>query len=196
MCTEGVIIAAGQSDRMSPYLKLLLPLNGQSILRQSIFSMLPFVSRVFVVTGHRNKDITEHIQDIERVEIIYNPNYRKGMFSSVITGVSQVKEEHAFLLPADCPFVSTEVYLKMSQCKEDIVIPSYNNQQGHPVRLSKSVIQRLIREPEDSSLRSFIQQHSHRLIDVESPEILMDIDTFEDYQAAIHYVSKKEGKYE
>lgn len=190
MCTEGVIIAAGKSERMSPHLKLLLPLDGRSILRQSIFSMLPFVSRIFVVTGYRSDEIIRHIEDIEKVEIVYNPNHQQGMFSSIITGVSQVKGEHVFLLPADCPFVSAEVYQKMSQCNEDIVIPIYNNQPGHPTRLSSSAIRQLILEPEDSTLRSFIQRHPHRLIEVESPGILVDIDTPEDYKEAINYILK------
>lgn len=190
MCTEGVIIAAGKSERMSPHLKLLLPLDDRSILRQSIFSMLPFVSRIFVVTGYRSDHIIRHIEDIERVEIVYNSNHQQGMFSSIITGVSQVKGEHVFLLPADCPFVSAEVYQKMSQCNEDIVIPIYNNQPGHPIRLSSSATRQLILEPEDSTLRSFIQRHPHRLIEVESPGVLMDIDTPEDYKEAINYILK------
>ncbi|PKM90390.1 MAG: molybdopterin-guanine dinucleotide biosynthesis protein A [Firmicutes bacterium HGW-Firmicutes-10] len=196
MCTEGVIIAAGKSERMSPHLKLLLPLDGQSILRQSIFSMLPFVSRVLVVIGYRSEDIIEHIKDIEGVDIVNNPNHQQGMFSSIITGVSQVKGEHVFLLPADCPFVSNEVYQKMSQSNEDIVIPAYNNQAGHPIRLSRSAIRQLILESENSTLRSFIQRHPHRMIEVESPGILMDVDTPEDYKEAINYILKKEGNYE
>lgn len=192
MCTEGVIIAAGQSERMSPQLKLLLPLNGQSVLRHSIFSMLPFVSRIIVVTGYRSEDIIEHIKDIERVQTIFNPNHQKGMFSSIITGFSKVTQEHAFLLPADCPFISGEVYKKMSSSKGDIVIPTYNNQPGHPVRISKSVIQQLLLEPEDTILRTFIQRHPYQMIEVDDPGILMDIDTPEDYKEAIHYILKKE----
>jgi len=196
MCTEGVIIAAGQSERMSPHCKLLLPLDGQSILRQSIFSMLPFVSRVFVVTGYRSEKIIEHIKDIERVEIVFNPNHQQGMFSSIIMGVSQVKGERAFLLPADCPFVSAEVYQAMSQCIENIVIPAFNDKPGHPILLSKSAIKQLILEPKDTTLKTFINKHSHRMIEVESPGILMDIDTPEDYKKAIHYNLKEEEKYE
>jgi molybdenum cofactor cytidylyltransferase len=192
MCTEGVIIAAGQSERMSPQLKLLLPLNGQSVLRHSIFSMLPFVSRVIVVTGYRSEDIIEHIKDIERVQTVFNPNHQKGMFSSIITGVSKVTGEHAFLLPADCPFISGEVYKKMSSSDEDIVIPVYDDQPGHPIRLSKSAIRQLLLEPDDSTLRSFILRYSHRMIEVDDPGVLMDIDTPEDYKEAIRYILKKE----
>lgn len=196
MCTEGVIIAAGQSQRMSPHLKLLLPLNGQTILRQSIFSMLPFVSRIIVVTGYHSDKIIEHIKDIERVDNVYNPHHQQGMFSSIIAGVSQMQGEHAFLLPADCPFISAKVYLRMSQSNDEIVIPSYRNQPGHPILLSKSAIQRLIREPQNSNLRSFLQRNSHQMIEVETPGILMDIDTSEDYLEAMRYHLNEEGNYE
>ncbi len=196
MCTEGVIIAAGQSERMTPHYKLLLPLNGQSVLRHSIFSMLPYVSRIIVVTGYRSDDIIDHIKDIERVQTIFNLNHQQGMFSSIITGVSQVKGKHAFILPADCPFISAEVYQRMSQCEGDIVIPVFNNQMGHPIRLSKSAILQLILEPEDSTLKSFIKQHSYRTVETDDPGILMDIDTTEDYEEAIQYIMKKERNHE
>jgi molybdenum cofactor cytidylyltransferase len=196
MCTEGVIIAAGQSERMSPQLKLLLPLNEQSILRRSIFSMLPFVSRIILVTGYQSESIRNHVGDIDHIDTVYNLNYQQGMFSSVIMGVSQVKGEHAFLLPADCPFVSGEVFQKMTECKEDIVIPSYRNQLGHPIRLSRPAILQLINEPMNSTLRSFVQKHPHRIIEVDCPGILMDIDTPQDYIEAIDYILKKEGCHE
>jgi len=196
MCTEGVIIAAGQSERMTPHYKLLLPLNGQSVLRHSIFSMLPFVSRIIVVTGYRSEDIIEHIKDIERVQTIFNLNHQQGMFSSIITGVTQVIGEHAFILPADCPCVSAEVYQRMSQCEDDILVPVFDRQAGHPIRLSKSAILQLILEPEDSTLRSFIQRHPFRMIETDDPGVLMDIDTKEDYEEAIEYMMKKEGNHE
>jgi molybdenum cofactor cytidylyltransferase len=195
MCTEGVIVAAGQSKRMTPHLKLLLELNGQSILRRSIFSMLPFVSRIIVVTGYHSDIISEHIHDIERTEVYLNLNYQQGMFSSIVAGLSQMKEEHAFFLPADCPFVDESVYKMMSDHNDDIVIPSYQGVTGHPVLFSKSAIQSIITK-EYLTLREFISQHPHQVVNVDCPGVLMDIDTPEDYRKAMSYIQTKEGKHE
>ncbi len=192
MTTEGVIIAAGQSKRMSPHLKLLLKIGSESVLRRSIFSMLPYVSRLVVVTGYQHDIIEQHIQDIDKVDIVFNPNFLQGMYSSVIAGLSVISGEHAFLLPGDCPFVCPEVFSSLSEIEDDIVVPSYKGLSGHPVRLSKNAIKMLLKE-EHSSLREFIHSHPFRKVEVDCEGILTDIDTPNDYQRAAEILVNKEG---
>lgn len=192
MTTEGVIIAAGQSKRMSPDLKLLLTIDDESVIRRSIFSMMPFVSRLIIVTGYHHDAVLHHIEDIQGIETIFNCNYMEGMYSSVIAGLSATRGEHAFLLPADCPFVCPQVYKKMSVLDDDIVVPFYQGKPGHPVRLSRNAIDSLLKENHES-LRAFIQHNPHQRIEVECSGILIDIDTMDDYQQALKFHKNKEG---
>lgn len=192
MSTEGVIIAAGQSKRMSPHLKLLLKIGSESVLRRSIFSMLPHVSRLVVVTGYMHEIIEHHIHDIDGIETVYNSDYLKGMYSSVIAGLTVIGGDHAFLLPADCPFVCSEVFSDLSAVKDDISVPTYKNQPGHPVRLSKNAIHKVLTE-DHLSLREFIARHPYRTVEVDCKGILMDIDTPSEYRRALRNSEIKEG---
>jgi len=84
-----LVLAAGYSSRMGDF-KPLLPLGETSVLASTIKTFsVPGISQILAVVGHRAEDLRPMLKDL-KVQVIYNPGYAKGMFSSVQAGVNSL----------------------------------------------------------------------------------------------------------
>lgn len=194
MGTEGVILAAGESSRMMGNSKMTMDLNGRTIIERSIDSLLPFCSRIVVVTGFHAEAVMESGGHCTEVVFVHNPDCEKGMFSSLRMGLRHTEGERVLILPGDCPFITHEVCEKLLQGKGGIVLPAYQGKHGHPVLLSRRAIEGLLAEERCQSLQEYISANKAEIIAVDRPEILWDIDTPEDYAKAVDYFQAKEAR--
>ncbi|CZR08892.1 nucleotidyltransferase family protein [Trichococcus ilyis] len=194
MVTEGVILAAGKSSRMAGKSKMTLDLAGRTVIQRSIASLQPFCSRIIVVTGFHAEAVRESAGHSAQAVFVHNPDCEKGMFSSLRLGLRHTEGERVLILPGDCPFIAYEVPEKLLAAKGDIVLPAYRGKRGHPVLLSRPVIESLLADEECQSLREYIQANEAEIIAVDRPEILWDIDTPEDYAKAVDYFQSKEQR--
>ena len=87
------------------------------------------------------------------------------MFSSVLRGVKETSEDF-FLIPGDCPFVKKETYLSLLKGKEDIRVPSYKGEDGHPIYISKRYKNELLSTSLDCNLKLFRDSKKYEIIDV------------------------------
>ena len=179
---EGVILAAGLSTR-SGRDKKALPLGGKAVIQRSVESMEDAVDHIWVVVGWQADQVRDLLAPYAKVEPVYNHAFRKGMLSSVKTGLAQVCAARCFLLPGDIALVSPAVYTLMLAAEGEIVIPTYAGRKGHPLLLSQSVIPEILALPDDDILRDYIQARGYATVGVQDEGILLDIDTPEDYQA-------------
>lgn len=180
MSVEGIVLAAGFSSRAGTN-KLLLELGGQSILARCVETMSQVCRRVIVVGGHRYRDTEAAIAGLPGVDLIYNENYPKGMFSSVLKGIRQVRAERFFLCPGDYPLIQKQTYLDLLARDGTIIVPSYQGRSGHPVLINTRLVPAIINGEHDN-LRSFIKTNRPLLVEVDDPGILTDIDTMADYK--------------
>lgn len=188
MKVEGIILAAGLSTRANTN-KLTLDISGRTAIERCIHGMYNLCSKIIIVGGHRIEEIKDILNLYPKVELVYNPNYLDGMFSSVKKGLVHVKEEKFFLIPGDYPVIHEKTYEKMSQVDKDIVIPVYNEKRGHPLLMKSYLIEELLKDSSCKTLRDFINKKGFTSINVEDPGILMDIDTMEDYRKILSYLS-------
>lgn len=194
MC-EGLIAAAGKSQRTSPYYKMELDFDGKTLLEKCLESMIPFCSRILVVGGHNIDILRARMAGYPCVEVIENPRFEKGMFSSIQEGARHIRTGRFFFLPGDYPCVSQGVYRQMLACPSDVVVPVYGKRSGHPVLLNSSLIPVLL-EGGYNSLRDFLASRNTTRVEVDCPGILLDVDTLGDYQKALdmtHKLSSKGG---
>ena len=172
--TDCIILAGGKSTRMGTN-KLLLDYKGHPLLWHTIKSVSPFVSRIIVVTGKYDQDIREALKD-EKVTFVYNKDYEFGMFSSVLTGVKETKEDF-LVLPGDCPFIKPETFKKVLNGSGDIRYPMYENQEGHPLYISKKYKDELLNFGLDNNLKLFRDSKKCEIINVEDPNIVINLNT-------------------
>jgi molybdenum cofactor cytidylyltransferase len=177
---EGVILAAGSSSRAAAF-KPALPIGGKPMVERCIEGMRPVCSRIIVVGGHDFERLHSLLEGLSGVECVRNATYRKGMFTSVKAGLSRLRGERCFILPVDIPLVPLRVFEALLSVGADIVAPSYHGRSGHPVCCSAAVIPRILSEPDDASLRDVIRAIGVRPVPVDAEEILLDVDTPEEY---------------
>lgn len=180
MKIEGIVLAAGLSSRAGTN-KLILNINGKTVIEQCILGMYDLCSRIIVVGGCRIEEIKDILDIYPKVDLIYNPDYLAGMFSSVKIGLDNIKEERFFLIPGDYPSINKKTYSEMLSINKDIVIPTYNGKKGHPLLMKSYLISNLKEDITCNTLRDFIHKQNISLLDIDDPGILIDIDTMEDY---------------
>lgn len=178
---EGVILAAGSSSRAGTF-KPALPIGGRPMVVRCIEGMLGICGRIIVVGGHEYHRLRALVQDLRAVECVENVSYRRGMFTSVKTGLRETRGERCFILPVDIPLVPRAVYEKILSVDAGIVVPSFQGRNGHPLCCSRAVVPRILSEPDGSSLRDVVVAIGFCAVPVEAREILLDIDTPEEYE--------------
>jgi molybdenum cofactor cytidylyltransferase len=177
-----VMLAAGESRRMGEW-KLMLPLAGSTVLGCSIENALTVCSRVILVTGHRAGELEELFGRRDEITTVYNPGYRKPMFSSIKLGVASVNTERFFIALGDMPLVDRSVYETLLRFRQaPVVIPKYKGKKGHPLLLSGELVKAIVECDEKSTLRDVCATYPTLAVPVGNPNILADIDSTQDYK--------------
>jgi molybdenum cofactor cytidylyltransferase len=70
--------------------------------------------------------------------------------------------------------------------RSKVVVPSFQMRRGHPWLVERSLWNDLLELDTQRSPRDFLLQHAHEIeyVPVETPSVLADIDTMEDYDKA------------
>lgn len=177
---EGIILAGGYSSRAQTN-KMMLRFDGKPVILHTVLSLLPYVNRLKVVTGFYDADIRETLKNLPQIEITNNPNYDKGMFSSVLWGVKDVDCD-IFIIPGDCPFVSKKTMEALKAGSGEIRVPVYQGETGHPLFIKRELVNILKKEPVDYNLKAFRNRYNYEIINVDDKNVLNDIDTINDYR--------------
>ena len=178
---EGVVLAAGFSSRMGSF-KPILKMGNKTIIERCIDDMYEVCSRIIVVGGYKLDLLYGALRSYKNVELVYNENFKDGMFSSVKVGLNQVKEERFFITPGDYPFIGKNIYEDLLKCQADIVAPVYKGTRGHPLLIKSNLIKEVFNNERYTNMRDFINIKGYKALEVQDEGILMDLDTIEDYK--------------
>ncbi|EMP6171048.1 molybdenum cofactor cytidylyltransferase [Citrobacter amalonaticus] len=176
-----IITAAGLSSRMGKW-KMMLPWHAGTILDASIKNALQFCNRVILVSGYRATEIHNRYANQPNIIITYNPDYAQGLFTSIKVGAAAVNSGHCFITHGDMPELNNDIFRKIWALRNDnVLIPCYQGQPGHPVLLSKKCLLQAISQPNVSNMRQALLRGKHNLIEINDARITLDIDTPEDF---------------
>ena len=93
-----VVLAAGQSSRMGEVNKLMMEIQGRSVISLVVNQLLKSkVNEVIVVTGYEAKQVEEQLSGLS-VKFVNNPEFSKGLSTSLRTALSAVSSESAGIL--------------------------------------------------------------------------------------------------
>ena len=114
---SSIILAAGSSKRMGKPNKLLLPINGEAIIRIVVKEYLKISNfGVYVVLGFQSNLIQNQLKDLN-VNFIKNYNYINGKMSSVNVGpsttVGLITDSSVFVFPV-CALIKCQACLSAS----------------------------------------------------------------------------------
>ncbi len=148
------------------------------------------LDRLVVVLGHHAAEI-QHAVNLEGAQVVVNQNYRQGQTSSLQAGLKALETaepEAIVLCLVDHPAVSAESVRKLiqafAQTKSPVVIPTFQNQRGHPVLIGRALFEELKKLSPDEGANAVIRKYRHltKFIEVDDPGILLDIDDPETYR--------------
>ncbi len=192
---EAVILAAGYSSRAGSF-KMELDFQGKPMLLHVVEAFLPFCDRIFVVGGYQYERLIPLLAGLkDKVELVYNKEFDRGMFSSVQEGVSHVTADRFFLTPGDYPLLNKAVIQTLLDCEDSYVIPSFEHHGGHPILLPFSAKEELLSMEKDSNLKVFLKQKEVTYLDVTDQGVLQDLDTREDYERLYKIKEKESGEH-
>lgn len=188
---EGVILAAGFSRRAEAY-KMTMDLCGKTVIERCIENMYNYCSRIIVVGGYRFDQLVPLANKYQKVKLIYNEDFKEGMFSSVKRGLIELKESRVFITPGDYPAISDVVFKKLLESDKEIAVPVYQGKNGHPILLKSYLIDNILAGSGFLSLRDFVSSRKYAKVEVNDQGILLDLDTPEDYKILYEYVILKD----
>lgn len=184
-----ILLAAGRSERMGKW-KLTLPVKESTIVESAARRALTSVGRVILVTGYRSDELKEifsseerwNSEERKRLLFVRNDDYMGGMFSSIQRGCREVGTDRFFLALGDMPLVDESTFHALAAAPEvDAVIPKFKGKRGHPLLMTRSMAERIISAPEESTLHHILAEVPTMSIPVSDKFILNDIDTEKDY---------------
>lgn len=183
-----IILAGGESKRMKAP-KMLLPFKGKTIIEKVIENVTSSdVHKTVVVLGAEHDTIIKVITGLP-VTHCYNDNYKEGMLSSVKCGFRSLPDDFEAVLvfqgdqPMIRPLAVNKVINAWRKSGKGIVVPVFEKKRGHPLLIDRKYKEEIEKLNDGEGLRSLaIKFHGDVLeVDVNTPEILRDIDTQEDY---------------
>jgi len=186
---SAILLGAGESKRMGVN-KLSLPWGKKTVLEHCLNTLLrSSVKEVVLVLSDRTKWMEGPFRG-RRVKVIMNPRYREGMSTSIRRGIQATDPGAQGLLIAlgDQPLLKTRTINALirafAQSKGSIVLPSYQGRRGHPVLFDRCHERELLSLRGDVGGKSIVERHPVNVLEVptESAAVLMDIDTWKDYQ--------------
>jgi len=186
---NGLLISAGLSGRMGQFKPLML-YEDKSFVVTIVEKLLKVCEKVVVITGFQKEKIESIINSrfSIHVECVFNPNYEKGMFTSLQAGLIELKNSDWIVYHfVDQPFHEKKFYKELvSQIEDtyDWVQPVYNGKEGHPVLFKKSIFEKILQADPSSSLRVIRDDNSTKIKkwECDYSQILNDFDTQSDME--------------
>lgn len=186
---SAIILAAGQSRRMGRP-KLTLPWGDSTVIGRVVGVLAAGgVSEIIVVTGGAQGEVERALADLP-VKTAFNPAFAEDdMLRSLQIGLAALSETSQAVLIAlgDQPQIEIPVVQKLIAAWEEnrspLLVPSYRMRRGHPWLVGRSLWRDLQAMQPPQTLRDFLNSHASQIeyLTVESPSVLADLDTPEDY---------------
>jgi molybdenum cofactor cytidylyltransferase len=184
-----VVLAAGLSQRMGKP-KMILSWGEKTVIGQVVDILVTAgIQEIFIVTGGSSHQVEDALHG-KKVHFVFNPDFENGqMLTSLQVGLSRIGSsvEAILLVLGDQPQIQVETVTAIVQAfkqkKEKLIIPSYQMRRGHPWLIERDMWSQIIRMKAPDTLRDFLGRNEKDIsyIQIDSPSILKDLDTPEDY---------------
>jgi molybdenum cofactor cytidylyltransferase len=187
---SAIILAAGQSRRMGQP-KMLLPWGNLTVIEQVITTFLGAeISDILIVTGGAQEEVLKAV-DGYPVRQIHNPNYATGeMLSSLQCGLKAMfgHSQAALVGLGDQPQMQEGSVRAICEAYQDsksgLIVPSFQMRRGHPWLVTRPLWDEILKLKPPETMRDFLNKNAHAIqyVNLDTPTILADLDTPEDYQ--------------
>lgn len=186
-----IVLAAGRSTRMGTN-KLLAPVAGGTLVRRAAEAAAASAAiSTVVVTGNDAERVREALNDVP-VSFINNPDFPKGLSSSLRRGLSALPEDcdGAVILLGDMPGITQALVDRLIAAFDPaegraICVATRQGKRGNPVLWARRFFPEMSAIEGDTGARHLIAQYGDLVCEVEAADDgpLIDIDTPEALEA-------------
>jgi molybdenum cofactor cytidylyltransferase len=194
-----LLLAAGQSRRMGPDSKLLLPFPEKPMVAVTAehLRQAGCFAPILVVTGSRHAEVRAALEasDAGPLTLVEAPDYADGLSQSLIAGI-----KHALTLPldgllialADMPLVGAEDLRALAEVFDPaagraVIVPTVNGQRGNPTLWARDLLPEMLSLTGDQGAKRLMDRFADQLFELprDNPGLLADLDTPEAYRIAL-----------
>lgn len=186
----GILLAAGRGARFGGD-KLLAALpDGTTLGVAAARAMMRVLPRVVAVVRPEDAALRRCLED-EWVDVVECAAAARGMGRSLACGIAAAPEAEAWLIAlADMPYIKDSSYRRVAQALvggAELAAPSHGGQRGHPVGFGAGFRAALLALDGDRGARDLFSAYAGqaRLIEVDDPGVLQDVDTPQDLRPSV-----------
>ncbi len=194
MKTGAIILAAGLSSRMGRF-KPLLKVAEKTMLDHCIHLFQQGgVDTIIVVAGHGADEIKKAAAG-KGAQVVENPYFRQGMFSSIKQGAAAISScDSFFVLPVDIPLVRLPTLATLAAAFDgrQNLVPTFNGNSGHPPLLSAYMRKKIAQADSGMILRDILAAEGYKKVAVWDAAIICDADTPQGYSALCHTANRRD----
>jgi molybdenum cofactor cytidylyltransferase len=179
--------------------KLLLPFAGTTVIAHVVAQLRRAgVGEVIAVIGADAPEVDAALAG-HAVIIARNPDYLRGMLSSVRAGLAAAPSHWtaALLVLGDQPLITPAILGSVLNAAgaDRIAVPTFNGRRGHPILLPRCFWEEALTRHNDIGLRGVLRAHATAVdqVEVDSEDILADMDTPADYDAALARLAARDS---
>lgn len=176
-----LLLAAGAGSRFGGG-KLLHPLeDGVAIAAHAARNLIAAGLNVTAVVRPGDFPLAELLEQ-EGCVVTVCPDAERGMGVSLAHGVGVTRDAEGWIVAlADMPRIRAQTIQRVAQALREgaaIVAPAYQGDRGHPVAFAARFLHELQALIGDSGARAIVQRNQAlvRVLDVDDPGVLLDID--------------------
>ncbi|MBT7083518.1 MAG: nucleotidyltransferase family protein [Candidatus Marinimicrobia bacterium] len=180
----GIVLAAGGSTRMGQKNKLILHVNGMSIISSTVGAAVESsLDPVRVVLGNDSNTVKRELINYP-VSFIHNNNWMEGMATSIVSGMENLDSDGIMFILGDMPFISSKIINQLVQQFDSnkIIVPFNNGKRGNPVIFPSHLFSELKKISGDRGAKPLIQKYIEDVkeVPIQSKAIFQDIDDREE----------------
>jgi molybdenum cofactor cytidylyltransferase len=188
-----LIPAAGKSVRMGRP-KLALPLGDRTVLERVVATLHSAgIRNILVVLGPHVAELADKAR-AAGAEVLVLAAETPDMRATVEQGLQWLDtnrqprpDDYFLLLPADHPTLDAAVIRWLLQAqtqhpKATLFVPTFSGKRGHPTLIGWNHVTGIRQLPSEQGLNAYLRSQPVQEVLVNSPEVLRDLDTPEDYE--------------
>ena len=188
---KAILLAAGQSKRLREENKLLKIYKNKPLINFSLNSLNKSkVNKIIIVLGYQNKKVKKVIKKNKKLIFVINKNYKKGMASSIKTGLKKVsKQDKGFIIvQSDTPYIKTtdinRICDSVKKRKDLIHALKFKNKVGNPIGFDISVLNKFKKIKGDIGAKFMVKRlkNSTNFIKITNMKAFKDFDKSSDFR--------------
>ena len=187
-----ILLAAGQSKRLRGENKLTKLFKGKPLINHILFSLIKSkVNKIIIVLGFEHLKIKTKLLKSKKINFVINKNYKKGMSSSIKTGLKKLpKNSKGFLIVlGDMPNITkttiNKICLSITKSDKEIILPKFKNRIGNPIGFKQSMIKNINKIKGDRGAKNIIKKNSNKIkfVNINSKSVLTNFNTKKDFSS-------------